>query len=70
MYGVLLHQRGGNQCGLILDSYSPCAMEMDEDPPDERRCPLVAGALRIAALVQLSGLEARPPHRIIAGLEG
>lgn len=32
---------GGNQCGLITDSHSPCKMERNGNPIDESRCPLV-----------------------------
>lgn len=32
----------GNQCGLVTNSHSPCAMEMLGDSPDENTCLLVA----------------------------
>lgn len=36
---------GGNQCGLITASHSPCQMERNGYPVDETRCPLVRQAL-------------------------
>jgi hypothetical protein len=36
----ILVAQGGNQCGLILDSYSPCRMEMRKEQPDFERCEL------------------------------
>lgn len=53
MFGVLIAQ-GGNQCALILKSYSPCAMEMDGAVPDAAVCPLAAGAVQIHDLVDLA----------------
>jgi hypothetical protein len=50
MFGTLIDQ-GGNQCGLILDSYSPCGMEIAGDIPDGRLCALPARARQIAALI-------------------
>lgn len=40
MFGRLV-PTGGNQCGLILTSHSPCQMEMQGRPVDEMHCPLV-----------------------------
>jgi len=36
--GVFLDQKG-NQCSLIVDSYSPCQMEKEGDAPDWNLCP-------------------------------
>lgn len=58
MFGKLLPQ-GGNECALIITSYSPCAMEMDGEEPEAARCPLAAGAQQIHDLVE----EARVPCR-------
>ena len=49
MFGQLVDQ-GGNQCGLILDSYSPCQMEMSDEFPNLQACAL-AGKVR--QLIQL-----------------
>ena len=40
----LLLATGGNQCGLVTKSHSPCRMEMDREPVDWRECPLVGDA--------------------------
>jgi hypothetical protein len=42
----------GNECGLILHSYAPCAMEVCKEPIDESSCPVVAKAASYAAKVQ------------------
>jgi hypothetical protein len=42
-----LVDQGGNQCGLILDSYSPCRMEILGDKPDLVRCPVGANVRRL-----------------------
>ena len=51
MFGRLIDS-GGNECALILLSYSPCAMEMDGEEPDAAVCSLAVGAERIHALVE------------------
>lgn len=48
-YGVAVHMMGGtipvivpthgNQCGLITNAHSPCAMEMRGETPDWKTCP-------------------------------
>jgi hypothetical protein len=35
-----LASQGGNQCGLIVESYSPCRMEVDGQLPDFAQCEL------------------------------
>lgn len=52
MFGQLIDQ-GGNECGLIITSYSPCAMEMDGSAPDENTCSVVARARQIHKLVEI-----------------
>ena len=37
----LLVEQKGNQCGLIVNSYSPCWMEQNGEPIDWKACPLV-----------------------------
>lgn len=41
MFGRLIDS-GGNECGLVRTSYSPCRMELKGGPVDEHVCPLVA----------------------------
>jgi hypothetical protein len=43
----LLLEQGGNQCALMIMSYSPCHMEMSRLPVDWRECPIAAD-LRVA----------------------
>lgn len=33
---------GGNQCAIIIDRHSPCALEIDNQPVDWRTCPRIA----------------------------
>lgn len=33
---------GGNQCALMVDSHSPCKLEIDGQPVDWKACPRVA----------------------------
>jgi len=37
----------GNQCPLIISSYSPCQMEFEGDVPNWNRCPLNKGKYSI-----------------------
>lgn len=37
----LLLDTKGNQCGIILNSHSPCRMEIAGETPDWRECVLV-----------------------------
>lgn len=30
--------QGGNQCALVIDSYTPCYMEIEGNAPDLDRC--------------------------------
>ena len=39
MYGAF-HDSGGNQCGLIIDSFAPCKMEFNGDEFDFTKCSL------------------------------
>ena len=34
----MLVSQGGNQCGLIFESYSPCRMEIRGEQPDFAAC--------------------------------
>lgn len=38
-FKVLL-TNGGNQCGLIVESYAPCRMEMQSKEPNFEQCEL------------------------------
>lgn len=49
MFGRLV-PTGGNQCGLITTAHSPCKMELNGNPIDESRCPLVVQMVSAAAL--------------------
>jgi hypothetical protein len=40
MFGALTPTHG-NQCGLITDRHAPCQMEIANEAPDEKTCPLV-----------------------------
>ena len=59
MFGQLVEQ-GGNECGLIVSSYSPCRMLMAGRRVDETCCPLVKQVAALAArfpAVDLSDAE-------------
>lgn len=59
MFGMLIDQ-GGNQCALIIESYSPCAMEIQKGVYVEIFCPIVDQRAQLAtALLAKSGAAAR-----------
>jgi len=41
----------GNQCALIIGSYSPCRMEMNKENPDWNKCSFVENKERIDLIV-------------------
>ena len=62
MFRVFLDS-SGNQCALVVDSYSPCGMEMEKQTPDWTKCPRNDGTdmARLDTLgIKIFPLEFRP----------
>jgi len=41
----------GNQCALIINSYSPCQMEMNKENPDWNKCSFIGNKERIELIL-------------------
>ena len=62
MAGKLIPQ-GGNQCALIINSYSPCWMETEaQTTPDEANCPV---ALQLTAMLLPNEPDAKPDAGVL-----
>jgi hypothetical protein len=46
---------GGNQCGLITASHSPCVMEQNAQPIDETRCDIVVAVAQAIQRAEAKG---------------